>query len=491
MRRQMHEAAAAGADLAECRLDFLKHAPDEQALRGLLSDRPIEVIVTNRPVRQGGKFKGSERRRLAILRLAAQLSPTYIDVEDDVPAEDWPGGAIVLSHHDFSGMPGDLDAIAAALDRSPAAVNKQVFMTSRANETLRAFDILRACRKPTISLAMGEAALCSRILARKFGAFGTFASLAGGCESAPGQPSIADMKNLYRWDSIGPATAVYGVIGCPIAHSMSPAIHNAAFTAAGVDAVYVPIRVEEGRDNFFRLMDGLLERPWLDWRGLSVTIPHKENALAYIAAGNCDKLSRKIGAVNTLTISPSGSVRGDNTDYSAAIDALCHACAMRREDLAGKAVAVLGAGGAARAIVAALRRYRAEVTVFNRSLARAEALAEEFSCQAEALKHAGEMNAEIVINCTPIGMSPDIESSPLETIPACVKVVFDTIYNPATTALLRQADQQGCVCVSGLDMFVNQAVAQFELWTGRPAPRDVMRQVVQQRLAARTERGRA
>ncbi|MCK4602603.1 MAG: shikimate dehydrogenase, partial [Phycisphaerae bacterium] len=330
--------------------------------------------------------------------------------------------------------------------------------------------------------AMGEAGLASRILAGKFGAFGTFASLAGGAESAPGQPTIEELKSLYRWDSLGPATVLYGVIGCPLAHSLSPAIHNAAFAAAGLDAVYVPLLIAPGADNFKRFMDAALSRPWLEMRGLSVTIPHKENALAYVGAENCDQLAQKIGAINTITIGPAGRLRGDNTDYAAAIDALCAAMEIVRGDLAGRAVAVLGAGGAGRAIVAALAHYGADVTIYNRTVSRGRQLAEEFSCRAAALAEAANLEAEIVVNCTSVGMYPQVDAAPLAAIPPSVRVVFDTVYNPIETQLLRKAARAGCKTVSGLDMFVNQAASQFETWTDSSAPREVMQKVVVDRL---------
>jgi len=483
MRLDMASAAAAGADAVECRLDFLEQAPSARQLRALLSDPPLEVIVTCRPKREGGKFAGEESERLELLRGAARHRPAFVDVEMDVPREDWPDAPVILSHHDFDRLPQDLDEVAAAMEASDAAVKKVAFAAGGPEDALRALEVLRESKKPTIALAMGEAGLASRILAGKFGAMGTYAALREGAASAPAQPTIERFKRLYRWDGIGPGTKVYAVIGCPVAHSMSPAIHNAAFEAAGLDAVYVPLRIEPGGENFSRFMDAAMARPWLDLKGLSVTIPHKENALAYVGSDNCDELAVKIGAVNTVTISPDGGLRGDDTDYAAAIDALVNAMDIPRQGLSGRAVAVLGAGGAARAIVAALRHYGADVTIYNRTVSRGERLAEEFGCRAAARSQLGELDAEIVINCTPIGMHPNVEASPLERIPSAVKVVFDTIYNPIETVLLARARTAGCLCISGLDMFVNQAVAQFETWTGRSAPRRVMRQVAVDRLS--------
>jgi len=483
MRQAMADARAAGADAVECRLDYLRPAPSEDDLRALLAGAPLPVIVTNRPVDEGGRFEGTEADRLATLAAAARIGGDFVDVELTVGRAERPQAATILSHHDFRAVPADLDRIAADMDASPAAVNKIAFASAGPEDAFRAFDVIRACNKPTIALAMGQAGVASRILAKKFGAFGTFAALQRGAESAPGQPTLGEFRDLYRWDAIGAETAVCGVIGCPVGHSMSPAIHNAAFGAAGVDAVYVPLLIEPWAENFNGFMDAMLERPWLDWRGLSVTIPHKENALAYVGADNCDPLAVEIGAVNTVTVARDGSLRGDNTDYAAAIDALCDCMGIAREDLAGRSVAVLGAGGAARAIVAALAHYRAEVTIYNRTVSRGETLAHEFACRAAGRDALTGLDAEIVINCTPIGMHPNIDASPLNALPPCVKVVFDTIYNPVGTRLLAAARAAGARTVSGLDMFVNQAVAQFEIWTGAQAPRAVMRDVVTQRLA--------
>jgi len=487
MRAEMATAASLGAEMLELRLDYLQDVPTAENLHALLDDTPLEVIVTCRPERQGGKFRGDETQRLAILEASAQYEPAYIDIEMDVPADRAPRTRTIRSHHDLAGWPRDIDAIAAELEQTDAAVTKLAFAAQGPQDALRALDLLRSASKPRIALAMGEAGLVSRILAKKLGAFGTFAALSGGAESAPGQPTLEEMKNLYRWDDIGPDTQVYGVIGCPVAHSLSPAIHNAAFAAVGIDAVYLPLLVPDGPEHFAAFMDALRERPWLDWRGLSVTIPHKQNALAYIGAENCDELAARIGAVNTITIDPTGRVRGDNTDYSAAIDALCSAMGIERNGLAGVRVAVLGAGGVARAIVAGLRHCGAAVTIYNRTLSRAEDIARQFDCQAAPLHEAQSANARVLINCTSLGMWPNVETSPVERIPPGIEVVFDTIYNPLRTRLLSQAQRAGCVCVDGLEMFVNQAASQFEIWTGRTAPRDVMRRIVTQRLADAAE----
>ncbi len=482
MRADMAAASQAGADMVELRLDYLATC-DRDAVATLLADRPLPVIVTCRPARQGGRFAGDEAERLAILSVAAELGADYVDIEADVAPASRPGGRIILSHHDFSARPADLDAIVARLADSDADVVKVAFAAAGPEDALAALKVLHEADRPVIALAMGECGIVSRILAGKFGAFGTFASVRAGAESAPGQLTVEQMRGLYRWDEIGPATNVYGVIGCPIAHSMSPAIHNAAFAAAGMDAVYVPLRIEPGQENFRRFFGALAQAPWAGLRGVSVTIPHKENALALVGPEAVDELARRIGAINTVRIDPDGTLRGWNTDYAAATDALVSAMGIAREQLAGGAVAVVGAGGAARAIVAALAHYGANVTVYNRTFARAEKLAEEFGAAARPLDALADLSAEIIINCTSIGMHPHVDDTPVPADAlAGVKVVFDTVYNPIETRLLAEAKAAGCRCVSGVDMFVNQAVAQFEAWTDREAPRGLMRDVVLERL---------
>jgi 3-dehydroquinate dehydratase/shikimate dehydrogenase len=479
----MASAAERGADMLELRLDYLAQPPSREAVGRLVSAAPLPVIATCRAVRQGGMFRGGEDERLALLAAAATAGAAYVDVEDDVPPDRWPDAKVILSHHDFAGRPADLARIAKRLDASPAAVNKIAFAAAGPEDALAALDVIGSCDKPTISLAMGEHGLASRVLARKLGAFATFASLAEGAGSAAGQLTLAEMRALYRWESVGPGSAVFGVIGCPIAHSMSPAVHNAAFAATGVDAVYLPLRVEPGSERFDAVIDAIVARPWLGVGGLSVTIPHKENALARVGLANCDELAASIGAANTVTFRGDGTLRGDNTDYSAATDALCDAMGISRQGLAGRRVAVIGAGGTSRAIVAALCLYGARVTVYNRTVSRGDELAREFGCTSAGLDALAATDAEIVVNSTSIGMHPRVDASPLDAIPPSVKVVFDAVYNPVRTRLLAMADAAGCVCVSGLEMFVNQAVAQFELWLGRPAPRGIMRDVIIGRLS--------
>lgn len=480
----MSQAVEQGADMVELRLDYLER-PDAHALAQLLSAPPLPVVATCRPVRQGGRYSGPEEQRLALLQEASRLGANYIDVEDDVPPGDRPQGQIILSHHDFTGQPRDWRAVMQDLAAQKPAVVKLAFTAGSCQDAIEACRLVRDCPLPAMVLAMGEAGILSRVLARKFGAFGSFAALSADQASAPGQLTLSQMKQVFRWDHIGPATKVYGVVACPVAHSMSPAVHNAAFGELGVDAVYLPLRVEPSEEAFDDFLDAVLAAPWLELGGLSVTVPHKEHALARVGPEKVDRLSRAIGAINTVRIGQGGQLEGFNTDYAAALESLCQAMGIEPAGLAGKSVGVLGAGGVARAVVAALTHYKAIVTIYNRTLSRAEELAERFGGQARPADAIPVMEQEIVINCTSVGMHPRVGDTPapLEALRRS-RVVFDTIYNPPTTRLLELARQAGCITVGGLDMFVRQAAMQFEIWTGRPAPQPLMRQVMADRLEA-------
>jgi 3-dehydroquinate dehydratase/shikimate dehydrogenase len=397
---------------------------------------------------------------------------------------------LILSSHDFQGRPERLYNLLNELQASPADIQKIVWMARSIRDNLEIFEILQQRAKPTIALCMGEAGLISRILAKKFGAFLTFASLGTGGGTADGQISLADMKGLYRWDSIGPQTKIYGVVASPVAHSMSPAIHNAAFDAMGHDGVYLPLLVEAGYERLKAFMETFVPFAGLDLSGLSITLPHKENALRYLKekGAQIEPLAERIGAVNTIVIDRSGAtpvLRGFNSDYAAILDSITGALNISREQLKGRSVAVIGAGGTGRTAVAALAHYGADVTVHNRTRGRADDLAKEFGVRAEDWDELANSHAGIYFNATSIGMSPKIDQSPFGQSPPPFHpgtLVFDAVYNPMETLLLRQAASAGAQTISGIEMFVRQAAAQFEAWTRQPAPLDVMRSVIERRL---------
>ena len=458
--------AARVADVIEVRLDYLPLGTD---VSPALADRPKPVIATCRRTADGGRYDGDERVRAAMLRKAAAAAE-FIDIELDAAAEfrDSPARRIV-SYHNFRETPASLAAILAMLNETQPDIAKIAVMANSQFDNLRVFDLLRSARRPTAAFCMGELGLVSRILGAKFGSRITYAALDKGLESAPGQLPAAEMRDLYRYHRIGRNTAIYGVIANPVAHSMSPAIHNAAFEKAGIDAVYVPFKVDEPVA-FVSAFEAI------DVQGYSVTIPHKEAIMP--AMDEIDPLAKAIGAVNTV-VNRAGRLHGSNTDCTAAVGEL-----EKVTELAGKTALMIGSGGGARAIAFGLRRRGVDLAVTDVVPEKARKLAEDVGCRWTRAEDVGTPRVDILLNASPVGMHPNVDQTPIPRSwlrPGCV--VFDIVYNPIETRLLREAREAGCKTAAGFDMFVSQAVAQFELWTRRPAPADVMAEVVRRRLS--------
>jgi 3-dehydroquinate dehydratase/shikimate dehydrogenase len=540
-------AVSAGADMVELRVDIRDDEFTEAFLRKLVHDCPLPCIMTCRPASEGGNSDLPDSARLGQLAIGVDAGAAYIDVElrtyekssGDVPT----GSRLILSAHDFKGRPDRMYNLISEMAQSRSDVNKVVWMTRSIRENLEAFEILRQRQKPTIALCMGEAGLISRVLAKKFDAFLTFASLRDESATAPGQVTVHDMKRLYRWDAINTNTKVYGVVASPVMHSMSPAIHNAGFDAVGHDGVYLPMLVNRGYESFKAFMESFLAFEPLHLSGLSITIPHKENALRYLKekGAEIEELAERIGAVNTIIIdrdqpspppspgvpgegvrppqhpSPSPGpreemkphasptrgdpgegrgegirLRGVNTDYAAILDTITTSLNITRAQLAEKRIAVLGAGGTGRTAVAALAGCGATVVVYNRTKQRADELAREFNGRrgrvvSARIQRLRESCCQVLINTTSVGMHPNVDESPLGDAPPAFApdtLVFDTIYNPMETKLIRQAKAAGAKTVGGVEMFVRQAARQFEAWTQKAAPIDIMRSVIEARLSS-------
>jgi 3-dehydroquinate dehydratase/shikimate dehydrogenase len=293
--------------------------------------------------------------------------------------------------------------------------------------------------------------------------------------------TVRELRELYRYGSIKADTELYGAVGSPIRHSLSPAVHNGCFKQANENKLYLPLLVDGGYEEFSVFMRNVVARSGPGFRGLSVTIPHKVNALNFIKGqgGYIEPLAMRIGAVNTILISREGKVSGYNTDFAGAIDAITAGMGIAREELRAMRVAIVGAGGAARAIVAGMSEAGAELTIYNRTLGKARELAGEFGCGFAALEGLRDMDAKLLVNCTSVGMQPDVEATPVprEYFRSGI-TVFDTIYNPVETRLLREAKDAGAKTISGMDMFINQAIAQFKLFTGKDADIDFVRQKI-------------
>jgi 3-dehydroquinate dehydratase/shikimate dehydrogenase len=324
---------------------------------------------------------------------------------------------------------------------------------------------------------MGERGVVSRILAPRFGSLLTFASLNPAGATAPGQLTINELLNLYRSCDINEDTELFGVIANPVAHSMSPLIHNAAFWHLGMNRVYLPFLVDDVTDFIARFRE-------LPVKGFSVTLPHKERAME--SADEIDPETRRIGALNTL-VERHGKLVGTNTDRSAALGAMEHALGGRQagvSPLKGKRVVLIGARGTARAVGVGLVDAGAKVKILNRTAEKAQALADELGCEWGPLDDLSvARDADVIINTTPIGMHPNVDES---IVPADFlrkgMLVFDAVYNPVETKLIREARSSGCLTVTGLEMFVAQAAEQFHLFTGEKPPVDVMRSVVEAKL---------
>ncbi|HEY4330295.1 MAG TPA: type I 3-dehydroquinate dehydratase, partial [Phycisphaerae bacterium] len=467
----------------------------------------VPVIVTVRPTWEGGGCDKDDEYRIGLWEAAIEMGVEYIDVElvaweknkilrDRISeAAEKNGTKIILTNHSFEGRPKDLEQRIARLRRIKQADVLKIAW--KAESILDAVDALRLTAKiraedgrPAVAIAMGEEGLVSRLLGKKFGSPFTFAALDRGAESAPGQPTIEELREVYRWEELKADSPVFAVAGWPIGHSKSPALHNAGLDAiAGARGIYVPLAIKPG--NFAPILDALRAVPGMDLRGLSVTIPHKEAAFKYVVdkAGKIDDLSWRIGVLNTISFESDSAgtttVRGFNSDYEGALDALVSAWAGQRQDVAGKRIAVMGAGGAARAVVAGLVASGASVVVYNRTLQKAQTLADDLgdgkviAAEWPALRSA---DADAFINCTPLGMFPNVETSPMDDGVqnwSSQTVIFDTVYNPDMTKLLKLAESKGAKIVKGKEMFIRQAAVQFKAFTGKDAPLEVFRQVME------------
>jgi 3-dehydroquinate dehydratase/shikimate dehydrogenase len=445
--------AAESADLIELRLDCLDESLGIESLReikALFPGIPVPVIVTYRPAEQGGQRDLSAKLRL-LFWLFNRPAADFFDVEFDIATApsvfdsdkhfDW--GRVISSYHNFRGVPDDLVAMLAR------GVKSQHEM---------------------IAIAMGTPGLATRILGPSRGAFLTYASPDNEKTTAPGQVSAQELRELYRIEKINRQTQITGLIGLPVAHSVSPAMHNAAFEAAGVDAVYIPFELKDLKGFIERMVHPRTRE--LDWnmRGLSVTAPHKSAVVDYLDW--IDPAAQEIGAVNTIVVD-GNELRGYNTDAAGFIAPLLE----RRGDLNGASCAVIGTGGAARTAVWSLRQSGAEVTVFGRNAGTAATLAERFGVAWERLDGATFKSFNIVINATPLGTAGPLET---ETAATAIQMsgasfVYDLVYNPTQTRFLREAESAGCETLGGLEMLVAQAEEQFRLWTGVSAPECVMR----------------
>jgi len=469
-------SASKYADIVELRIDYIPELQNAEAcIEESLKRKTKPVIITNRPEREGGKFNGSEQDRLHLLQKAIDLGADYVDVEYDsikqITRQN--SSKIIISHHNFKETPHNLSKIYDDICQQKPDIVKIVTYANDIIDNIRIFELLKSAQIPTISFCMGESGYISRILTKKFGGFLTFASLEKGKESAPGQLTVNELSKIYHFENINKQTKLYGIIGNPVSHSMSPAIHNAAFIEKGLNNVYVPLKIA----NIGAFMN---ECRKIDFHGFSVTIPHKESILPFL--DDLDHTARKIGAINTI-VNQNGELTGYNTDCMAAVMGLEYSMKEANETLNNKKVSIIGAGGAARAIAFGLKEKGCDITIFNRTTERAEKLSHDVLCRFESFGEIHKLDSDILINTTSIGMFPDVNQTPVpKNILKKGMIVFDAVYNPIETRLLREANENGCHTVNGLSMFINQAAEQFRLWTDIDAPIELMTKVVKEKL---------
>jgi len=509
-RVQIKAALAAGAEILELRVDYLENLTVDLVKKLIVvtkdaANQSVPVIVTCRDPKEGGTKPYPEQLRIDVLAEAVRSGCDFIDCEyenflsAEVQEEIKAGLAesektrLILSAHDFTSRFKDIGRLYRdILKVCPTAIPKLIYVANHINDCFEAFDLLHNSSGDSIVFCMGAAGLISRIIAKKLGSFVTFASIRAEAATAPGQLTVEQIKGLYHYDSLDADTELFGVIADPVGHSLSPAIHNACFADEDMNKLYLPLLVEGGREGFEKFLNNILSREWLDFKGFSVTIPHKQNALNYVKAkdGFIEPLAEKIGAVNTLIIGKDGKLSAYNTDYAAALDAITSTMGIARVDLKGLPVAVIGAGGVSRAIVAGLSDVGAKIRIYNRTVKKAENLAAEFNCDFAGLDELPNVDAKLLINCTSIGMKrtedrgqkADYETPVPQEYLKRDMVVFDTVYNPAETLLLKQAKEAGAKTIDGISMFVNQGLAQFKLFTGADGNPELMRETVVEKL---------
>jgi 3-dehydroquinate dehydratase/shikimate dehydrogenase len=463
LRRRRDEIV--DADMVELRLDTVGD-PDPA---GALAGRRRPAIVTCRPQWEGGHFTGSEEERRRILEHALALGAEFVDVEWRAPFHDAivraGGRRVVLSSHDFDMVPIDLAGRLHAMRGSGAGVVKLAMkLTALADcVTLKSLGGEADGAADLVIVGMGEFGLPTRVLAGRFGSRWTYA----GALRDVGQVPASTLVDEYHLRSIDDATALYGLVGRPVSHSVSPAMHNAAFEATQVNAVYLPLPAIDVDDFMaFARAFGL--------RGASVTVPYK--VAFFERVDEAYSVARRVGAVNTIRLE-GGRWIGENTDANAFLRPL-----QDREGAAHGRASILGAGGAARAVAVALASTGARVTIHARDREQAERAALATAAAVGPFPPAPD-TWDLLVNCTPIGMHPAVDETPMPAARLTGGCVYDLIYNPPATRLLRDAERMGCRVVNGLEMLVAQAQEQFHWWTGMRAPAGVMREAALRRLA--------
>jgi 3-dehydroquinate dehydratase/shikimate dehydrogenase len=447
-------AASQFTDFIELRIDWIRNL-NLKALLQAAKRCGCRTIVTNRAPACGGKFHGGESQRIELLETAAKMGADFIDIEDcSISRLKYRGKSkLIVSHHNFTSTPANLQSLLRRLCGMPADVLKVVTKARDFPDNLRTLQLLRDSPKPVVSFCMGEAGICSRVLALSFGAPFIYVSLRKGLEAAEGQITFDQMSKIYRADKINKKTQIYGLIGSPVSHSIGATFHNEAFRLLGLDAVYIPFEVRN-------LKDSLSALKRLNLCGLSVTTPFKEKIFPLLSG--IDPVAASIGAVNTITLHNKELI-GYNTDGEGAVCALLEVVG----SLSGKKCLILGAGGAASAIAYSLKNSGAIVVISNRTPQRGKRIASRLGVEFVPWQRREQVSADILVNATTVGFGRAGESLVSEKLFRPGMVALDVVYFPAQTEFLRFARSAGAAAVSGLRMYYYQALRQLELWTGK------------------------
>lgn len=460
---------ADAADLFEIRGDLVT---DDLDLLAILRAKTRPLLFTCRGASEGGGLADADPRRREALREAVRRGFEYVDVEYRSGLLDLvvqkTGHGLVISYHDLAGTPDDLPRLYAAMAERGADIVKIVVTPRSIRDVGRLLDCaaqaFRGGGPPLIPIALGPLGVVTRIVSGRHGAPFTYASALPGAETGSGQLPAPLLADLYRVRGVGRTTRVYGVLGSDVARSLSPLIHNRAFAACGIDAVYVPLQAD-ALEPFLGVL------PAFGLAGFSVTRPYKESILPHLHA--VDDNAALAASVNTVVLRD-GLLEGSSSDGVGVLAPL-----KARLALKGRSAVVLGAGGASRAAVLALARRGAQVSVLARDAAKAAAVAKAVGGRSGRLADLRDFGWDVLVNATPLGSSQAPDETP---VPAALhrpgSVVFDMVYDPVETRLLREARAAGCRVVDGREMLVAQAAAQFETWTGVEAPVGVMRAAV-------------
>ncbi|KAL6884509.1 hypothetical protein ACP4OV_010445 [Aristida adscensionis] len=486
-------AAAAGGDLVEIRLDFIEGFRPREHLPRLLRGCPLPALVTYRPNWEGGQYEGDDTTRFETLRLAMELGVDYVDIELKVVYHvadkfmSFISGnkpekcKLIVSSHNYEYTPSceELANLVARIQAVGADIVKVATTAKDIVDVSRMFQVMVHCQVPMIGLVMSERGLMSRVLAPKFGGYLTFGILDATKASASGQPTVEELLDIYNIRRIGPDTKVLGLIANPVKQSKSPILQNKCLQSVGYDAVYLPLLA----DNLASFLE-TYSSP--DFSGFSCSLPFKVDAVQ--CCDEHDPVAKSIGAINTIIRRPDGKLVGYNTDYIGAISAIEDGIGGPGSKdgaispLAGRLIVVVGAGGAGKAIAYGAKEKGARVVVANRTYEKAVRLANAVGGQALRLADLETFRPEggmILANATSLGMYPNVDGTPIpKKALSFYDVVFDAVYAPKVTRLLREAKESGLKVVSGVEMFIRQAVGQFEHFTGGiEAPESLMREI--------------